>query len=50
MPQLAVGCFVFALVGLFGTMLVANALQPYFKGKAAELARKAQDKERSKGN
>lgn len=49
-PQLMVGCVVFALIGLLGTFFVANALQPYFKAKAADLARKAQDRERSKGN
>jgi hypothetical protein len=44
-PQLAVGCVLFALIGLFGTFLLANALQPYFKGKRTELAKQAEARE-----
>lgn len=49
-PQLAIGCVLFALVGLLGTFAIANLLKPLFKGKAEELAAKAQARERSKGN
>ena len=44
-PQLAVGCFVFALIGLLGTFVVGNALQPFFKQRSADLARQAEARE-----
>ncbi|GEM_PF-3001419 len=44
-PQLAVGCFVFALIGLLGTFVVGNALQPFFKHRREDLARQAEARE-----
>ena len=49
-PQLAIGCVLFAILGLVGTFAVANLLKPFFHGKAEELAQKAQARENSKGN
>jgi hypothetical protein len=49
-PRLAIGCVLFALLGLLGTFAIANLLKPFFQGKAEELAAKAQARERSKGN
>ena len=48
-PQLAVGCVLFSIIGLLGTFAIANLLKPYFQGKAEEMARKAQMRERSRG-
>jgi hypothetical protein len=44
-PQMAVGCVVFALVGLLGTFFVANVLKPYFQRDRAELVREAEARE-----
>ena len=49
-PQLAIGCVLFAILGLLGTFAVANLLKPFFKGKAEEMAAQAQARERSRGN
>lgn len=44
-PQLAVGCVVFALVGLIGTFLIAKAMSPLFHGSREEFARQAAARE-----
>ncbi|RYG22656.1 hypothetical protein EON82_16430 [bacterium] len=48
-PQLAVGCVLFAILGLIGTFAIANLMKPFFQGKAEEMARKAQMREKSRG-
>ena len=45
MPRLAVGCVVFAAVGLLGTLLVGRALVPYFTGDKDKLAQQAAARE-----
>lgn len=45
-PRLAVGCFVFALVGVLGTLLLGRALTPYFTGDKAKLAQEAAVREK----
>jgi hypothetical protein len=49
-PGLAVGCVVFAVIGLLGTFGLAKVLKPYFTGKADEMAARAQAREHSRGN
>ena len=44
-PQLAVGCFVIAIVGVLGTYLLGNALQPFFKHRREDLAQQAEARE-----
>lgn len=44
-PQLAVGCVAFALVGLLGTFLVGKLLAPYFTGSKDQFARQAEARE-----
>ena len=47
-PQLAVGCVLFAIVGLLGTFLVAKALGPLFHGDRVKLAQEAAAREAGK--
>lgn len=46
-PSLAVGCLVFAIVGVLGTFAVGTALQPYFakKNSEAQWAKQAERRE-----
>ena len=44
-PRLAVGCVVFAIVGLLGTILMGRVLTPLFKGDRDALAREAAARE-----
>ena len=47
-PGLAVGCVVFAIVGLLGTFLLAKLLSPLLPGSRAEYARQAAEREAKK--
>lgn len=47
-PQLAVGCVVFAIVGLLGTFLLAKAFSPLLHGTREEFARQAAEREAGK--
>ena len=44
-PQLAVGCVVFALFGLLATYFVGQLLLPYFTGDREKLAHQAEARE-----
>lgn len=47
-PQLAVGCVVFAIVGLLGTFAAARFFGQYLHGDKAQLARQAAEREAGK--
>ena len=47
-PQLAVGCVVFAIVGLFGTFLAARVFGSFLHPNRAQLAREAAEREAGK--
>ena len=47
-PQLMVGCVVFAVVGLLGTFFLAKLLSPLLHGSRTEFARQAQEREAKK--
>ncbi len=47
-PQLAVGCVVFAIVGLVGTFLLAKWFSPFLHGTREEYARQAAEREAKK--